>query len=98
MKNAWEYMECVKEHDRPDEQLYEALVRCPTSRSMLYMCSPSCKKGSIMKRFACNELELARVTGDLSHVTDERLASVHQIESHGNELAQGDGNPIYPVL
>ena len=37
--------------------------------------------------FACNELELARVTGDLSCVTDDRLASVCQIESRDNELA-----------
>ena len=84
----WEHVDCVEERDRPDEQLYEALVRCSTSRSILYVCSPCRKKGSIAKRFACNELELARVTGDLSRVTDERLASAHQIESQGNELAQ----------
>ena len=52
------------------------------------MCSPCRKKGSIAKRFACNELELAHVTGDLSCVTDERLASTRQIESQGNELAR----------
>ena len=84
----WEHMDCVKEHDRPDEQLYEALVRYPTSRSILYVCSPCHKKGSIAKRFAYNELELAHVTGDLSRVTNERLASVRQIESQGNELAR----------
>ena len=30
-------MDCVKERDRPDEQLYEALVRCLTSRLILYV-------------------------------------------------------------
>ena len=84
----WEHMDCVKEHDRPDEQLYEALVRCPTSRLILYVCSPCHKKDFIVKSFACNELELARVTGDLSRVTDEWLVSSHQIESQGNELAR----------
>ena len=63
-------------------------MRCLTGRSILYVCSPCHKKGSIAKRFACNELELACVTGDLSRVKDERLASMHQIESQGNELAQ----------
>ena len=80
-------MDCVKERDRPDEQLYEALVRCQTSRSILYVCSPCRKKGSIAKKFICNELELACVTGDLLRVTDERLANVHQKESQGNKLA-----------
>ena len=84
----WEHIDCVKERDRLDEQLYEALVRCPTSRSILYVCSPCRKKGSIAKKFACNELELACVTGDLSRVTDKRLASAHQIESQSNELAR----------
>ena len=52
------------------------------------MCLLCRKKGSIAKRFACNELELAYVTGDLSRVTDERLVSACQIESQGNELAR----------
>ena len=77
----------MKELYQPDKQLYEALVRCPTSRSILYECSLCCKKGFIVKRFACNELELAHVTGDLSRVTDEWLASMHQRDSQGNELA-----------
>ena len=63
-------------------------MRCPTSSSKLYLCSLFCKNGSIAKRFACNELELAHVTGDLPCVMDEWLASVHQTESQGNELAQ----------
>lgn len=72
----WEHMACVKERDRPDDALYGALVKCPTSRSILYVCSPCRKLGSIAKRFACHELELARVTNDLSR---ERLASAHEI-------------------
>ena len=59
------------------------------------MCVHHVVRGSIAKRFACNELELARVTddlsrvtGDLSRVTDERLASARQIESQGNELTR----------
>ena len=77
MKDGNIHMDCVRECDQPDEQLYEALVRCPTSRSILYVCSPCCNKGSIVKRFACNELELTSITGDLSHVMDKLLASVH---------------------
>ena len=46
---------------------------------MLYVCLPYHKKGSIAKRFACNELQLACVAGDLSHVTDERLPSARHI-------------------
>ena len=84
----WEHIQCVKERDRPDEQLYEAPVRCPTSRSILYVCSPCRKNGSIAKRLACNELEFARVKSDLSRVTEERLASARQIESLNDELAQ----------
>ena len=79
-------MACVKERDRPDEGLYEALVRWPTSRSILYVCSPCRKMGSVAKRFACNELELTRAQSELSHATDERLASVRQIESQTNEI------------
>ena len=45
------------------------------------------RKDSVAKRFTCNELELAHVTGDLSDVTNEWLASTHQIESQCNELA-----------
>ena len=63
-------------------------MRCLASRSILYVCSPCRKKGSIVKRFACNELELVCVTGDLSHVTDEWLASARQIESQGNEITR----------
>ena len=39
------------------------------------------------KRLACNQLELAPITSDLSHVTDEWLAGMRQIMSQGNELA-----------
>ena len=42
--------------------------------------------GSIAKRFACNELELTRAQSELSRATDERLASVHQIELQTNEI------------
>ena len=63
-------------------------MRCPTSSSILYLWSPFCKNGSIAKRFAYNELELAHVTGDLPCVMDEWLASVRQTESQGNELAR----------
>ena len=84
----WEHIQCVKERDRPDEQLYEALVRCPTSRSILYVCSPCRKNGSIAKRLACNELEFACVKSDLSRVTEERLASARQIESLNDELVR----------
>ena len=52
----WEHITCVKRRDRPDDELYEAMVRCLTSRSILYVCSPCRKMGSIAKRFACNDL------------------------------------------
>ena len=82
----WEHITCVKRRDRPDDELYEAMVRCPTSRSILYVCSPCRKMGSIAKRFVCNDLELSRVKSDLSRATDERLASARQIESQANEI------------
>ena len=61
-------------------------MRCPTSRSILYVCSPCRKMGSIAKRFACNDLELSRVKSELSRATDERLASARQIESQANDI------------
>ena len=82
----WEHITCVKRRDRPDDEIYEAMVRCPTSRSILYVCSPCRKMGSIAKRFACNDLELSRVKSELSRATDERLASARQIESQANEI------------
>ena len=87
MCEKWEHMACVKERDRLEEELYDALVRC-RSKSLLYVCSQCRKKGSIAKRFVCNELELARVQGELSRATDERLASARQIESQGYELTR----------
>ena len=39
----------------------------------------------IAKRFACNDLE-SRPNRELSHVTDEQLASRHQIELQTNEM------------
>ena len=84
----WEHMACVKRCDWLDDELYEAMVRCPTSRSILYVCSPCRKMESIAKRFGCNDLELSRVKSELSRATDKQLARARQIESQANNIEQ----------
>ena len=68
--------------------VYAALVRCRTSRLVLYVCSPCRKLRSIAKRFACNDLVLSCAKSELSRVINERLSSTYQIESQTNEIEQ----------
>ena len=67
----WEHVVCVKEFDRPSEELYEALVRCRGSKAIQYVCSRCRKKGSVPKRFLEKELELIRISNELARATDE---------------------------
>ena len=46
----WEHVECVRECERPDDTLYEALVSCRT-KSILVVCTRFRKKGSLGKQF-----------------------------------------------
>ena len=84
----WEHVMCVKECDRPSEDLYDALVRCRGSKAIQYVCSRCRKKGSVTRRMLEKDLELSRVSNELARATDERLASARQLESKGNELRE----------
>ena len=68
----WEHVDCIRECERPDGTLYEALVRCHT-KCLSFVCTRCRKKGSLIKQFMKCEYELA-------HVQDERLASARLIE------------------
>ena len=82
----WEHMECVKERDRPTEELYQALVRCRGSKVIQYVCSRCRKKGSVSKIMLEKDYELARVSDELARATDAKLASARQLELKENEL------------
>ena len=84
----WEHLGCVKECDRPSEELYAALVRCRGSKSIQYVCSRCRKKGSVTKRMLEKDFELSRVSNDLARATDEQLASARQIEANNCELRE----------
>ena len=77
----WEHVECVKEHDRPSEELYQALVRCTGIKTIQSVCSRCQKKGSVVKRMLEKDCELTRVSSysELVRATDEKLASVRQL-------------------
>ena len=65
-------MDCIRECERPDDALYEALVRGRT-KCLSFLCTRCRKKGSLIKQFMKHEFELA-------HVRDERLASARLLE------------------
>ena len=77
----WEHVECVKERDRPSEELYQALVRCRSIKTIQFVCSRCWKKGSVMKRMLEKDCELTCVSSELTRATDEKLASTRQLES-----------------
>ena len=68
----WEHMDCIRECERPDSTLYEALVRCRT-KCLSFICTRCRKKGSLIKQFMKCEYELA-------HARDEQLASARLLE------------------
>ena len=68
----WEHVDPVRECERPDKTLYEALVRCRT-KCLSFICTRCRKKGSLIKQFMKCEYELA-------HARDERLASARLLE------------------
>ena len=68
----WEHVDCIRECERPDGTLYEALVRCHT-KCLSFVCTRCRKKGSLIKQFMKCEYELA-------HAQDERLASARLLE------------------
>ena len=68
----WEHVDCIRECERPDSTLYEALVRCHT-KCLSFICTRCRKKGSLIKQFMKCEYELA-------HARDERLASARLLE------------------
>ena len=47
--DSWEHVTCIRECDRVDHELYEALMKS-RSKNILYMCSKCRKLGSIAKR------------------------------------------------
>ena len=68
----WEHVDCIRECERPDGALYDALVRCRT-KCLSFICTRCRKKGSLIKQFMKHEYELA-------HVQDERLASARLLD------------------
>ena len=68
----WEHVDCIRECERPDSTLYDALVRCRT-KCLSFICTRCRKKGSLVKQFMKCEFELA-------HAQDERLASARLLE------------------
>ena len=86
LREQWEHMCCVKECDRPSDDLYDALMKSIGSKAILYVCTRCRRKGSVAKRLLEKELELTRVTNDLARATDERLASTRQLELLSKEL------------
>ena len=69
MCENWEHVDCI---ERPDDALYEALVRGRT-KCLSFLCTRCRKKGSLIKQFMKHEFEWA-------HVRDERLASARLLE------------------
>jgi len=55
----WEHVDCIRECERPDSTLYEALVRCHTE-CLSFICIRCRKKGSLVKQFMKCEYELAQ--------------------------------------
>ena len=45
----WEHVDCIRRSDRPNEAVYEALVKRPC-KALLFMCTRCRQKGSITKR------------------------------------------------
>ena len=82
----WEHVECVKECDRPSEELYQALVKCRSTKTIQFVCSRCRKKESVMKRMLEKDCELTHVSSELAHATDEKLASTRQLESSIRKL------------
>ena len=68
----WEHVDCIRECERPDSTLYDALVRCRT-KCLSFICTRCRKKGSLVKQFMKCEFELA-------HAQDKRLASARLLE------------------
>ena len=68
----WEHVDCIRESERPDGALYDALVRCRT-KCLSFICTRCRKKGSLNKQFMKHDYELA-------HVQDERLASARLLD------------------
>ena len=65
--DQWEHVDCIRRNERPDEELYEALVRRP-SKAILFMCTRCRQKGSIMKR-------IMQLKNELTHAQSVQLAS-----------------------
>ena len=72
----WEHLRCVREADRPSEEVYLALSSCPV-KCILYCCSRCRSKGSINKHLVKLELESARANE--SRLASERLLDERQI-------------------
>ena len=79
----WEHVECVKERDRPTEELYQALVRCRGSKVIQYVCSRCRKKGSVSRIMLDKEYELTRVSDELARAADAKLPNARQLEAKG---------------
>ena len=60
MCENWEQVDCIRECERPDDALYEALVRGRT-KCLSFLCTRCRKKGSLIKQFMKHEFELAHV-------------------------------------
>ena len=70
--DSWENVACVRECDRVDTQLYEALMKS-RSKNILYVCSHCRKLGSIAK---C----ICKLESDCEHLMSERLASARVMD------------------
>ena len=70
--DQWEHVDCIRKSERPDEALYEELVKRP-SKALLFMCTHCRQKGSIMKHFMHFENEV-------KHAQSEQLASARLLE------------------
>ena len=73
---SWEHLSCVREVDRPSEEMYAAMTTCSV-KCILYYCSRCRSKGSINKRLL--QLELENTRANESTLASERLLSERQI-------------------
>ena len=78
---VWEHIACLQEADRPDEELYQALVRS-WSKNIVYVhvCSGCRKRGSISKCLCKLEMES-------EYLASEQLASMCVVDER-DELGE----------
>ena len=86
--DSWEHVACVRECDRVDTQLYEALMKS-RSKNILYVCLQCRKLGSIAKRICKLESNCERLTSERlasARVTDEKDELLRALRVENNRL------------